>query len=141
MSSQEVWNISKTGMNLKLFNGNTVVDEIEIVVLGDANCDGKITVDDGKCNFCGRCVKSCPTDAWETIHGYIVSFGGLFGNSINKGEAIIPFIEDKEKLLKICDAAIEFFDKNANPGERFRFTIDRVGREKFEKTSLEAYNG
>ena len=103
--------------------------------------DGKITVEDGKCNFCGRCVKSCPTEAWETIHGYIVSFGGLFGNSINKGEAIIPFIDDKEKLLKICDAAIEFFDKNANPGERFKFTIDRVGREKFEKTILEAYNG
>ena len=103
--------------------------------------EGKITVEDGKCNFCGRCVKSCPTDAWETIHGYIVSFGGLFGNSINKGEAIIPFIEDKEKLLKICDAAIEFFDKNANPGERFKFTIDRVGREKFEQVILEAYNG
>ena len=103
--------------------------------------DGKITVDEGKCNFCGRCVKSCPTDAWETIHGYIVSFGGLFGNSINKGEAIIPFIDDKEKLLKICDAAIEFFNKNANPGERFKFTIDCVGREKFEKTIMEAYNG
>lgn len=103
--------------------------------------EGKITVEDGKCNFCGRCVKSCPTDAWETVHGYIVSFGGLFGNSINKGEAIIPFIDDKEKLLKICDAAIEFFDKNANHGERFKFTIDRVGREKFEQVIMEAYNG
>ena len=41
-------NILKTGMKLKLFNGNTVVDEIEIVVLGDANCDGKITVDDAR---------------------------------------------------------------------------------------------
>lgn len=101
--------------------------------------DGKISVDNAKCNFCGRCVKSCPTDAWETVHGYIVSFGGLFGNTINKGEAIIPFIEDKEKLLKICDAAIKFFDENANAGERFKFTIDRVGREKFEKAIREAY--
>lgn len=100
---------------------------------------GKISVDNAKCNFCGRCVKSCPTEAWETVHGYIVSFGGLFGNTINKGEAIIPFIEDKEKLLKICDAAIKFFDENANAGERFKFTIDRVGREKFEKAIREAY--
>ena len=101
--------------------------------------NGKISVDDSKCNFCGRCVKSCPTEAWDTVHGYIVSFGGLFGNTINKGETIIPFIEDKEKLLKICDTAIKFFEENAKAGERFKFTIDRVGREKFEKTIWEAY--
>ena len=102
--------------------------------------DGKIKVDNGKCNFCGRCCKACPTDAWDTVHGYIVSFGGLFGNQINKGEAIIPFIEDKEKLFKVCDAAITFFDENAKPSERFKFTIDRVGKDNFEKAILEAYN-
>lgn len=103
--------------------------------------DGKIIVDESKCNFCGRCYKACPTEAWDTVHGYIVSFGGLFGNSINKGEAIIPFIEDKEKLLEICDAAIEFFAENANPGERFKFTLDRVGKDKFTDKILEVYNG
>ena len=103
--------------------------------------DGKVIVDESKCNFCGRCFKACPTEAWDTIHGYIVSFGGLFGNSISKGEAIIPFIEDKDKLMKICDAAIEFFAENANPGERFKFTLDRVGRDKFTEKILEVYNG
>lgn len=103
--------------------------------------DGKIELDNDKCNFCGRCYKACPTEAWDTVNGYIVSFGGLFGNSINKGETIIPFIEDKEKLMNICDAAIHFFEDNANAGERFKFTIDRVGKDKFEKTILEAYNG
>ena len=102
--------------------------------------DKKISVDSDKCNFCGRCYKACPTDAWNTVHGYIVSFGGLFGNQINKGETVIPFVEDKETLLRICDAAIEFFDRNAKPSERFKFTIDRVGREIFEKEILEAYN-
>ena len=103
--------------------------------------DGKIELDNDKCNFCGRCYKACPTEAWDTVNGYIVSLGGLFGNSINKGETIIPFIEDKEKLMNICDAAIHFFEDNANAGERFKFTIDRVGKDKFEKTILEAYNG
>lgn len=103
--------------------------------------DGKITVEDAKCNFCGRCFKACPTEAWDTVHGYIVSFGGLFGNSISKGEAIIPFIEDKEKLMEICDAAIEFFAENAKPGERFKFTLDRVGRDKFNEKIMEVYNG
>lgn len=35
--------------------------------------------------------------------------------------------------MKVCDAAIQFFDDNANAGDRFKFTIDRVGKEKFEK--------
>lgn len=102
--------------------------------------DGKISLDSEKCNFCGRCFKACPTEAWDTVHGYIVSFGGLFGNNINKGETIIPFIEDKEKLMAICDSAIHFFEENANAGERFKFTIDRVGEDKFKKKILEAYN-
>ena len=74
----------------------------------------------------------------EDAHGYIVSFGGLFGNNINKGETIIPFIEDKQKLLDICDAAITFFAENAKPGERFKYTIDRIGRDVFAKKILEA---
>ncbi len=102
--------------------------------------NGMISVEESKCNFCGRCCKACPTDAWDTIPGYIVSFGGLFGNSISKGEAIIPFIEDKETLLKVCDATIQFFADHAKAGERFKFTLDRVGREKFEKVIQEVYN-
>ena len=47
--------------------------------------DGKISVDSFKCNFCGRCTKACPIDAYDNTHGYIVSFGGIFGNHINKG--------------------------------------------------------
>ncbi|MGN0485257.1 MAG: 4Fe-4S binding protein [Lachnospiraceae bacterium] len=101
--------------------------------------DGKISIDHSKCNYCGRCAKSCPTDAYDTTNGYIVSFGGTFGNHVVKGEPIIPFVEDEEKLFKLCDAAIEFFEKNANPGERFRFTIDRIGKEKFEQTIKDAY--
>lgn len=101
--------------------------------------DGNIKIEESKCNFCGRCTKACPADAYEETPGYIVSFGGLFGNSINKGETIIPFIEDHEKFLKVCDAAITFFEKHALAGERFKFTIDRVGKEVFEKAIKEAY--
>jgi dissimilatory sulfite reductase (desulfoviridin) alpha/beta subunit len=75
------------------------------------------------------------------VNGYIVSFGGLFGNSISKGNTIIPFIADKEKLMEICDAAIQFFAENANAGERFKFTLDRVGWDKFEERIQEVYHG
>ena len=101
--------------------------------------DGKISLYQEKCNYCGRCTKSCPVDSYQETEGYIVSFGGLFGNRINKGETVIPFIEDHDTLLKVCDRAIRFFEKNALPGERFKFTIDRVGKEVFEKEIKEAY--
>ena len=58
-----------------------------------------------------------------------------------KKPAWIEFIENKEKLMEICDAALNFFAENAKPSERFKFTIDRVGREKFEQRILEVYNG
>lgn len=101
--------------------------------------DGKIEIDQKKCNYCGRCAFSCPTDAYDTVPGYLLSFGGLFGNKISKGTPIIPFIEDQETLFRVCDAALGFFKDNANPGERFRFTIDRIGQEKLDEAIWKAY--
>ena len=102
--------------------------------------DGKVFIDNDKCSYCGRCAFSCPTDAYETTPGYLISFAGLFGNKISKGVEIVPFIEDKETLFRICDAALKFFEDNANKSERFKFTIDRVGREKLDEAIWEAYN-
>ena len=103
--------------------------------------DGKIELDAQKCNHCGRCVKSCPVDAWKGTPGYIVSFGGLFGNHIYKGEQLVPIIRDKETLFRVTDAAISFFEKHANGGERFRLTLQRVGEEEFKKEIQAAYEG
>ena len=103
--------------------------------------DGQIAIDRDKCNYCGRCVKSCPVDAWHGESGYIVSFGGLFGNKIYKGETLLPIIKDKETLFRVADAAIGFFEDFANPSERFRLTLKRVGEEEFRKRIQEAYNG
>ena len=103
--------------------------------------DGKLTLDTSKCNYCGRCAKACPTDAWKGESGYLVSFGGLFGNQICKGESFLPVITSEEQLFRVTDAAIQFFDDYANPSERFRFTLERVGIDKFKEVIKEAYNG
>lgn len=100
-----------------------------------------IILDESKCNYCGRCAKACPTEAWDGDEAYIVSFGGLFGNTINKGSSLLPLIKSEEKLYRVTDSAIQFFDDNANPGERFKFTIDRVGWDAFTKVVEEAYYG
>ncbi len=102
--------------------------------------DTEVLIDREKCNYCGRCVKSCPTEAWEGESGYLVSFGGLFGNKIYTGEQFLPLIKSEETFFRVADAAIGFFEENAEAGERFRFTLQRVGEEEFRKVIWEAYN-
>ncbi|MBQ3402812.1 MAG: hypothetical protein IJG65_05525 [Synergistaceae bacterium] len=48
------------------------------------------------CTHCGKCVNSRPMRSFEGVEGYIVSFGGTFGNRIAQGEVIIPFIKKEE---------------------------------------------
>lgn len=85
-----------------------------------------------KCIYCGKCVKSCPTDAWKGENGFIISFGGLFGNRIAIGKQIIPIVFNKEEVHRIVDITLEFFKKYGKSGERFRNTLDRVGWDSFE---------
>ena len=95
--------------------------------------DGKVTIDRSK--------KSCPTDAWEGTPGYIVSFGGTFGNKIYKAEELLPIIRDKETLFRVTDAAISYFEKNAKPSERFRATLQRLGDDELKEAVKKAYEG
>jgi NAD(P)H-nitrite reductase large subunit len=60
---------------------------------------------------------------------------------VYKGESYLPVITSKEQLFRVTDAAIQFFDDHANPSERFRMTLERVGLDKFKKVIEEAYNG
>jgi anaerobic sulfite reductase subunit C len=96
----------------------------------------ELKFDESQCIYCGKCVKSCPTDAWNGKNGYVTSLGGLYGNSIAFKKNLLPLITDKETLFKVIDITIEFFKENANAGERFRFTLDRVSIDKL-KTKLE----
>ncbi len=103
--------------------------------------DGEITVEQENCNHCGRCVTACPTGSWQGKSGYIISVGGTFGNAIKRGRELLPIVEDEETLMKLADAAIDFFDENANPGERFAKTLERVGWDQLENKFKEIYNG
>ena len=94
---------------------------------------GKLTFDEAECNYCGRCVKACPTEAWEGTSGFIIYFGGLFGNRIAIGKKLFPIIFDTDELFRVVDATLKFYEAYGKSSERFRNTIDRVGWELFEQ--------
>jgi dissimilatory sulfite reductase (desulfoviridin) alpha/beta subunit len=85
------------------------------------------------CVYCGKCVKSCPADAWEGKNGYLLSFGGMFGNEIKPGIHVLPIIFDEEALFNIADRTLAFFEKHSKTGERLGKTIARVGAETLKK--------
>jgi dissimilatory sulfite reductase (desulfoviridin) alpha/beta subunit len=89
------------------------------------------------CVYCGKCVKSCPSGAWEGRGGYMLSFGGMFGNTIKEGLRLLPFIFDREQVLRAADAAIRFYETHGKAGERMGKTIARVGEDALRK-DLEA---
>lgn len=88
-----------------------------------------LAFDQTKCCNCGKCVKICPTKAWQGTRGFVVYFGGLFGNRITIGKQLLPLLESKEELHRVVEATLEFFAEHATPGERFANTLDRVGWE------------
>ncbi|MCE5286700.1 MAG: 4Fe-4S binding protein [Pelosinus sp.] len=85
------------------------------------------------CIYCGKCVKACPASAWTGKSGFIVSFGGLYGNRIAIGQNFLPIIFSTEVLHQVIEITLEFFAKHAKQGERFASTLDRVGWDLLKK--------
>ncbi len=97
-----------------------------------------LALDASACTYCGRCVKSCPTEAWTGRSGYIVSFGGMFGNQIRRGEALLPLLFEKEQLFAVVDTTLRFFAEHGRAGERFAMTLGRVGGDTLKAELTEA---
>ena len=102
--------------------------------------DGRIVIDRDKCNNCARCVKAVRQMHGRELRIYRIVWR-TFRKPHLKGEQLVPIIRDKETLFRVTDAAISFFEKHANGGERFRLTLQRVGEEEFKKEIQAAYEG
>jgi dissimilatory sulfite reductase (desulfoviridin) alpha/beta subunit len=90
------------------------------------------------CVYCGKCVKSCPANAWTGKNGYVLSFGGMFGNDIKEGLRLLPIIFEKDQVFEAADAVIKFYQAHGNAGERLGKTISRVGADVLKKDLEEA---
>ena len=103
--------------------------------------DGKIVFDKDKCHRCGKCARLCPKKAISGKPGFVVSFAGTFGNDVVRGKNILPMIESKDALFRVTDATLEYFEKNAQKGERFVKTLERLGWEDFTNKVRDTYEG
>ncbi len=88
-----------------------------------------------KCINCGKCVKLCPTKAWSGKKGYLVYFGGTFGQRILIGQRLLPLVYTEAAVLKLVNKTLEFFQAHGKKGERFGFLLERVGVEQL-RTAL-----
>ena len=94
---------------------------------------GTVTLHRDQCVYCGKCIKSCPADAWTGDRGFVISFGGLYGNRIAVGRHFLPIVFSEEKVYEIVEVTLKFFEDHARPSERFANCLDRVGWDKFQQ--------
>ena len=99
--------------------------------------DGKVVIDEGICNNCGRCAGKCPfgafgagTPAWK------VCIGGRWGKKVGQGQPLGKLFTSEEEVLSVVEKTILFYKENGAPGERFADTIARLGFENVEREIL-----
>jgi dissimilatory sulfite reductase (desulfoviridin) alpha/beta subunit len=103
-----------------------------IKITGEAG-EKHLNFDKNACTYCGKCIKSCPEDVWQGKNGYLLSFGGMFGNEIKPGSRLLPLLFEKEQVFKTADAVIRFYEINGKAGERLGKTIARIGIDSLQK--------
>ena len=90
-----------------------------------------VEIDREKCFLCGRCINSCPKSAWHGEVGFMIGFGGTFGNRVAIGKNILPLVFGEEKLHAIVETTLNYFAENAKRGERLKDVLDRLGWDEF----------
>ena len=68
--------------------------------------------------------------------GFKMFIGGRWGKSYSIGREVNHIFKEKEELFDAIETAILLFKKYGKPGERFCFTIERLGFEKVEQMIL-----
>lgn len=106
---------------------------IQVPVLSD----GKVVIDDTKCNHCGRCVGNCPFKAVaQCTDGYRIYIGGRWGKKVARGLCLDKIFTDREEVLSVIEKTILFFREQGVTGERLSDTVERIGFEKVQEQLL-----
>ncbi len=96
----------------------------------------RMTLDQQRCNNCGRCASACPFGALEGSETlYKVYVGGRWGKEIRIGTPLSSLVT-REEALDLIEKAILLFQREGLPGERFGSTVERLGMERVERELL-----
>ena len=99
--------------------------------------DGKVLLDNAKCNHCGRCLNKCPFKAFEEYtQGYKVYIGGRWGKQVARDKYLSRLLTSPEEVMDVIEKAITLFRDQGQQGERFADTVARIGFEEVEKQLL-----
>jgi dissimilatory sulfite reductase (desulfoviridin) alpha/beta subunit len=91
--------------------------------------DDKVRIDDTKCIYCGKCINICPEKAVSVKKkGVVLFLGGKFGKKYRIGERAGEILSTEE-AMKLTKEIIQYYEDNANAGERFGDAIHRIGIE------------
>jgi dissimilatory sulfite reductase (desulfoviridin) alpha/beta subunit len=91
--------------------------------------DDKVRIDDIKCIHCGKCINICPEKAVSVKkQGVALFLGGKFGKKYRIGERAGKILSINE-VLELTKKILQYYENNANVGERFGDTVHRIGIE------------
>ncbi|MDY4192240.1 MAG: FAD-dependent oxidoreductase [Oscillospiraceae bacterium] len=123
---------------LELCRGCKVCQVEKACPIGAASVrDGKLCIDAGACNHCGRCLAKCPFHALERYTaGYRVYIGGRWGKKTAQGRSLSRVFPSREEVLDVVEKAILLFREQGVTGERFADTVARLGFENVERQLL-----
>lgn len=99
--------------------------------------DGKLVIDEKKCNNCGRCVAKCPFHcADDAVYGWKIYIGGRWGKKVAEGRMLNKLFTTEREVLDTIEKAILLFRSEGVSGERFADTINRIGFDRAEEMLL-----
>lgn len=99
--------------------------------------DGKLVIDEEKCNHCGRCIGKCHFQALASgTYGYKVYIGGRWGKRVAQGQALRRVFASEDEVIAVLEKALLLYRDQGITGERFADTIARLGFENVEAQLL-----
>ncbi len=73
-----------------------------------------------KCLYCGDCIRSCPTEAWQPeATGWVVRVGGKHGRHPIDGAKMAEFLPD-EKVHDVIEAVLDWYEAHGRDEGRIR---------------------
>lgn len=99
--------------------------------------NGKLHIDEEKCNACGKCIDTCHFKSVSRAkHGVRIVIGGKWGR-VGRPGVPLKGIFSVEDALIILEKALLLYRREGYQRERFGDMVERIGHERVEEMLLQ----